>query len=51
VGIVARSLGVDSVDVFMAVSQAAEQGSALLASAAGCGRLVFTPRAARSGRG
>jgi hypothetical protein len=41
--VMGRSLGLDSVDVFMAVAQTAEQGSALLAADTGCGELVFTP--------
>jgi len=42
-GIMGRSLGVDSMDVFMAMADTAEKDNALLAGATGCGQLVFTP--------
>ena len=41
--IMGRSLGVDSMDVFMAMADTAEKGNALLAAAKGCGQLIFTP--------
>lgn len=42
-GIVGRSLGLDSVDVFMAVAETAEKGGALLEGSPGCGRITLTP--------